>query len=76
MSRLASLLAVAFLLASGCAKGPAVGVATETVYVTKTGKKYHRDGCEYLRKSEIEKTLQEAVDEGYTPCSKCNPPTL
>lgn len=44
------------------------------VYVTKSGSKYHRDGCAYLSSSRIEKSLEEAKAAGYTPCSKCNPP--
>lgn len=46
------------------------------VYITKTGKCYHSDGCSSLSKSKIETTLQRAVDKGYTPCSKCKPPVL
>jgi endonuclease YncB( thermonuclease family) len=46
------------------------------VYVTKSGKKYHRKGCQYLRKSCRPITLQEAVERGYEPCSRCKPPTL
>jgi septal ring factor EnvC (AmiA/AmiB activator) len=41
------------------------------VYVTDTGKKYHRDGCQYLKKSKRAITLQDAQKQGYTPCSKC-----
>lgn len=44
-----------------------------TVYITETGEKYHRDGCQYLRKSKIEIGKQDAIDAGYSPCSKCNP---
>lgn len=44
------------------------------VYVTKTGEKYHSDGCQYLRKSQIPISLDDAKASGYTPCSKCNPP--
>lgn len=44
-----------------------------TVYVTKTGSKYHRSGCQYLSKSKIPISLSEARNK-YTPCSKCNPP--
>lgn len=44
------------------------------VYVTKTGKKYHRDGCKCLAKSKIQTTLSKAEAEGYTPCSVCDPP--
>ena len=43
------------------------------VYVTRTGAKYHRDGCQYLRRSKIPMKLKEAK-ERYTPCSKCRPP--
>ncbi len=46
------------------------------VYLTKTGDCYHVDGCSCLRKSKIETTLKNAVDKGYSPCSKCKPGTL
>ncbi len=45
-----------------------------TVYITKTGSKYHRDGCQYLRQSQIPVSLEDAKREGYGPCSRCNPP--
>lgn len=41
------------------------------VYVTKTGNKYHKSNCSYLKKSKIQTTLSEAQSQGYTPCSKC-----
>jgi len=44
-----------------------------TVYITRTGKKYHRDGCQYLRKSQIATSLASAR-QSYSPCSRCNPP--
>jgi len=44
-----------------------------TVYVTKTGSKYHRAGCRYLRKSMIPMSLS-AAKLRYSPCSVCNPP--
>jgi len=43
------------------------------VYVTKTGSKYHRAGCKYLKKSQIPMKLSEAKKR-YSPCSACNPP--
>lgn len=43
------------------------------VYITKTGKKYHRAGCKYLKRSMIPITLSEAIARGYTPCSVCKP---
>jgi hypothetical protein len=45
-----------------------------TVYVTKTGSKYHTAGCSYLKKSAIPMKLSEA-SVSYSPCSRCNPPT-
>lgn len=44
------------------------------VYVTDTGDKYHSEGCQYLRRSCYAETLEDAINEGYTPCKKCNPP--
>lgn len=45
-----------------------------TVYITKTGSKYHRGRCSYLRYSSIPIDLNRAVEMGYTPCSRCKPP--
>ena len=46
---------------------------TGTVYVTKTGKKYHLGSCSYLRRSKIPMSLVDAKRR-YSPCSRCNPP--
>ena len=45
-----------------------------TVYTTKTGKKYHSSGCQYLSKSKIPISLQSAKGRGLTACSRCGPP--
>lgn len=45
-----------------------------TVHITKTGEKYHAAGCQYLRKSDISISLDDAKLRGYTACSKCHPP--
>ena len=45
---------------------------TSTVYITRTGKKYHRGSCSYLRSSKISISLTDAK-RGYSPCSVCNP---
>lgn len=44
------------------------------VYVTKSGTKYHRRSCGYLFESKKSITLKKAVEHGYSPCSRCNPP--
>ena len=43
---------------------------SETVYRTRTGKKYHKENCSYL-KSKIETTVSEAISMGLEPCSRC-----
>ena len=45
-----------------------------TVYITRTGKKYHRAGCRYLSRSMIPISLEDAQSEGYDACSVCDPP--
>jgi len=45
-----------------------------TVYITKTGEKYHTGSCRYLSKSKIPITLKDAKARGYGPCSVCKPP--
>lgn len=45
-----------------------------TVYITKTGEKYHRAGCRYINKSMIPISFEDAKSRGYTPCSVCQPP--
>jgi micrococcal nuclease len=52
---------------------PQVEPQTATVYVTNTGAKYHRDGCQYLSKSRIPMSLTDAKAAGYTPCKVCKP---
>jgi hypothetical protein len=46
----------------------------QTVYVTRTGKRYHREKCRYLASSKIPMTLKDAKAHGYTPCKVCRPP--
>ena len=43
----------------------------KTVYLTKTGEKYHRSGCRYLRQSCIPKSLSYAKQHSYEACSVC-----
>ncbi len=45
-----------------------------TVYITKTGKKYHRAQCRFLAKSKISINLTQAKKRGFTPCKVCKPP--
>jgi hypothetical protein len=49
-------------------------VQSITVYVTRTGKRYHRAGCRSLRHSSTPMELKDAKAKGYTPCGICHPP--
>ena len=82
MRRLLTLILALFML--GAVVAPVVAQAPapqqqpqtkeQTVYITKTGKKYHTATCRYLSRSKISTSLKEAKANGYTPCSVCKPP--
>lgn len=42
----------------------------ETVYVTKTGKKFHKIGCRYTKNSSVPTNINEAIIS-YAPCKIC-----
>ncbi len=46
------------------------------VYVTRTGSKYHREGCSSLRAGATAVSLAEATAAGYEPCARCDPPRV
>jgi hypothetical protein len=46
---------------------------SDTVYVTHTGKKYHRDGCRSLSRSRVPIKRSDAIAKGYTACMICKP---
>jgi hypothetical protein len=55
---------------------PAIQTADDpTVYVTKTGAKYHREACTSLRRSSVPMKLSSAALR-YGACKVCSPPTL
>jgi hypothetical protein len=61
-----SALTCTMLLVSICA-------FSQTVYVTKTGSKYHKSGCQYLSKSKIAIQVDTAITRSYMACSVCKP---
>jgi hypothetical protein len=66
-------LLTALLLALFLTLAIAPALADTTVYITKTGKKYHIAGCHYLKQSKYPISLEEAKSKGYTPCYLCQP---
>jgi micrococcal nuclease len=53
---------------------PLYGQAEEVVYVTPSGRRYHRENCRTLRQSRFALSLSDAARSGYTPCQLCKPP--
>ena len=45
----------------------------DSVYITKTGQRYHRGTCHYLRKGAFPITRQKAIAQGYELCEICKP---
>ena len=41
------------------------------VYITKSGKRYHRFGCSHAKNIYIILTVRQAIDRGYTYCYFC-----
>lgn len=50
--------------------------ADTEVYITRSGKSYHRAGCGSLSRSCIPISLGNAVAGGYRACKNCDPPLL
>jgi hypothetical protein len=82
MRRLIPLILAFLMLGAASAVPPAQQPAPQqqtqtkeqTVYATRTGKKYHRATCGYLRQSKIPVSLKDAKARGLTACSVCKPP--
>ncbi|MEG3657309.1 hypothetical protein V5097_07840 [Arenibacter palladensis] len=45
----------------------------QNVYTTKTGEKYHKETCHYLKNSQIKIDVAKALERGYTACKVCKP---
>lgn len=54
----------------------AYDVPAQNIYVTKTGEKYHKGSCHFLKKSKKEISFEKAQQLGFTACSVCKPASL
>jgi len=63
-----------FLLISFSLMSFSSEVVAKTVYITKTGKKYHTKSCRY-GKTGLATTLANAKKKGLTACLVCKPST-
>jgi hypothetical protein len=64
-----TVLFLFLVLLQGCAFSQ---TDDQTVYITRTGNKYHKSTCQYLKHSRIGVRLSIAKEQGYTPCSACH----
>jgi len=62
------MLAVTFLISNQ-------EISAQSCFITKSGSKYHKATCSYLRNSAQAIKVSEAMAKGYSPCSRCNPNT-
>lgn len=53
---------------------PEVETATETVYRTTHGERYHRQSCTHIKgRDTFRLSITEAREQGLTPCRTCKP---
>lgn len=57
---------------AGFQRSDGIDFSESMVYITRTGEKYHEEGCHHLKKSKIGIDLQEAIEKGYEPCKNCH----
>jgi hypothetical protein len=50
-------------------------VRSSTVYITRTGKCYHRGSCRWLYASKIKSNVAAAKRRGLRACKVCSPPS-
>lgn len=46
---------------------------SDIVYITKTGKSYHRKSCRYTKDKDCTALSRAEAEKNYTPCKVCNP---
>ena len=61
-------------MTQGAVEPPASQDEGILVYITNTGKNYHRAACKWLSKRAIPISLEEAKRKRYTACATCKPP--
>lgn len=47
--------------------------AVQTVYVTPSGRKFHRANCRYVKSKDVAELARNEAEKTYDPCSVCNP---
>lgn len=52
---------------------PLEDFSSKIVFITPTGKKYHRESCRYVNRNSIEVPIEQAKELNLLPCNSCNP---
>lgn len=52
---------------------PAASQGLSTVYITDSGTKYHRSGCQHVNSSKRAIDISAAISAGYSACGACRP---
>jgi hypothetical protein len=73
MKRLAKVIFIAAMLGVPAFADEPPQEPERVVYITNSGKRYHRADCRTLKNSKIEITISEAKLQGFTPCGICHP---
>lgn len=67
------MLLVVFMVLVPVYVGSKQSTNVQTVFITKSGDKYHRDSCKFVAKTRIPITLEQALGRGYQACKVCKP---
>lgn len=51
-----------------------ISLSAQTVYRTPSGTKYHQSACKMVKNVSAAFPLNQALQEGFTPCKICKPP--
>jgi hypothetical protein len=70
---MAVLLAAHFAVVNVAPAVEQIAADDPIVYITATGKRYHRASCGHLKKSKKAVRLS-TLPRNYTPCGDCKPP--
>ena len=52
---------------------PATSVPRDPVMVTPAGRTFHREDCPFIHGPAMRESAEDAIADGYTPCTRCLP---
>lgn len=67
------LLVLSVVLVGAPLMAASASSQVEYVYVTSSGKKYHRSSCRTIKNSKVTQLTKEQAQKKYDACKVCNP---